>query len=174
MSIAATTNESTLLALMAGDGKSDLYGQMKIYNASSVLVATVNLANVSGGLYHGTWTPTIEGDYSAVGQFYTDSGYTIDAGYYVQGENITVTDIKTNILRIMGLVHENSVVDQQTYDSDGNLVQARVRKYNNAANASAAYTASPAAYNTGLLFTWQVNAIYTSGALSNYSIIRVL
>ena len=65
------------------------------------------------------------------------------------------------------------MVDLQAYDCDDNLLQARIRSYDSPANATAAASVSPSAYLTGLRFTWQVDATYSGGNLSKYSIIRL-
>lgn len=173
MSIQATVNEPTLLAMLATDGRTDLYAQMRIYSSANVLVTTINLTHVAEGAYQALWTPTTEGDYSTVGQFFFDPSHLVDAGYEKQGENINVNTLKTNIARLLGLAHENTVVDQQTYNGDGLLLTARIRTYDSAVNASAAFSISPATYNTGLKYVYQVQATYSSGDLASYTILRV-
>jgi hypothetical protein len=169
----ATVNEAVVLSMLASDGRTDLFGQARVYNSVGGLVSTVSLAHVAEGVYQVSYTPTIEGYFSVVYQLYFDAGHTVDAGYEHQGETLDVSAFRTNILRILGLVHENAVVDQQAYDVDGNLIQARIRAYDSAANANAASAISPTAYLTGLRFTWQVDATFTSGALSKYVITRL-
>ena len=169
----ATVNEAVTLSMLASDGRTDLYGQARVYNSSNILVSTLSLAHVAEGVYSVQYTPTTEGYYNVVYQLYFDPGHTVDAGYEHQGEIVDVNSFRTNILKVLGLVHENTVVDQQTYDVDGNLQTARIRAYNNATNAGNAAAASPSSYNTGLLFTWNVSAEYSLGLLSKYSIVRV-
>lgn len=169
----ATVNEAVTLSMLAADGRTDLYGQARVYNSVGGLVATVNLSHAAEGLYQSNYTPTTEGYFQIVFQLYFDAGRTVDAGYEHQGETLDVNSFRTNILRILGLLHENAVVDQQSYDGDGNLTQARIRSYNSATNAANASAVSPASYNTGLLFTWQVDATYSSGSLVKYVITRV-
>lgn len=169
----ATVNESVILSMLASDGRTDLFGQARVYDGSGGLVVTITLPHVAEGVYQVLYTPTIEGYYSLVYQLYFDSGHTIDAGYEHQGETLDVNSFRTNILRILGLVHENAVVDQQAYDIDGNLLQARIRAYDSATNATNAASVSPSPYTTGLQFTWQVEATFTGGALSKYVITRL-
>jgi hypothetical protein len=163
--IAATLNEAVPLQILAGDGRADLHGEVRLYNPAGALVATVPLTHLQEGLYGATWTPGSEGFFSAVYQFYMDPSLTIDAGYSKGGELIEVSQTKTNILRLLGLVHENSVVDQQQYDPDGNLIQARIRCYRDRASAEAAGS-------SGLQFLYEVFASYTNGLLDSYRIVR--
>lgn len=170
----ATTNRPVNIEILASDGNTALFGQARIYNSAGALVTTLSLVHIAEGLYSVTWTPTTEDIYSAITQLYTDAGHTIDAGYEKGGEQVDVNSERTNILRLLGLVQENSVIDLQTYDSDQNLLSARLRCYDGSANASAAAAISPAVYNTGKLFEYSVTAAYGGGLLSKYFITRVL
>lgn len=173
MAIWGTVNEPSVLSFLAADGRTDLYAQIRIYNGAGSLVATLNPVHVAEGLYQVSYTPTSEGDFQVVAQFYFDIPRTVDAGYDKQGETLTVNSVKTNVSRLLGLAHENTVVDQQTYNGDGLLTSARLRVYDSAANASAAFSISPATYNTGLKFVYQVQATYSTGDLASYMITRV-
>ena len=169
----ATVNEAVTLSMLAADGRTDLYGQVRVYDSLGSLTATVNLSHVNEGLYQVNYTPAAEGYYQLVYQLYFDAGRTVDAGYDHQGETLDVNSFRTNILRVLGLQHENTVVDMQAYNGDGNLTQARIRAYNSAANANAAAAVSPATYNTGLLFTWQVDSTWVGEDCTKYVITRV-
>lgn len=163
--IQASLNETVPLRILAADGRTDLYAQIRVYNAIGTLVQSLSAPHLAEGVYATTWTPNIEGYYSLVGQFYFDSMFTADAGYEKTGDLVDVSTIKSNILRILGLQHENTVVDQQVYDVDQNLISARVRCYDSKANALSAGA-------TGLRFTYTVTAEYSGGLLSNYTMVR--
>lgn len=163
--ISATLNEPAPLQVLAADGRQDLYARAKIYDTAGTWIASVPLPHLQDGLYGATWIPVIEGFFTAVYQLFFDADYLADAGYSRQGETIEVTETKTNILRLLGLVHENSIVDQQMWDSQGNLTSARVRSYDTKANAIAAGI-------TGLRFIYSVNAQYSGGLLNKYEILR--
>lgn len=76
-----------------------------------------------------------------------------------------------NVGRLMGLLHENSMVDNQTYDSNGQLLTARLRVFDSAANLPAAPGGNE---TTGLLFEYNVTAGYAGlGVLNEYKIARV-
>lgn len=170
----ASPNKPALLSMVAADGRTDLYGKVAVYNVSGGLVTQLNLDHTVAGIYSGTWTPSDEGYYQARYEFFADVFRTVSANYEIQAEMIDVTGIKENVLRVMGLLHENSVVDQQLYDGDQNLTSARIRCYDNAVNASAASAVSPAPYLTGLQFQYQVSASYAGGLLTKYNINRVM
>jgi hypothetical protein len=170
----ATVNEVFLLDLLMSDGRSDVFPQVRIYDSSGGLVSTVNLTHQVEGLYQAPYTPTSEGFFSLVYEIYSDSGHTTSLGFGKDGDTLDVSSYRTNILRLLGLVHENAVVDLTAYDSDKNLTSARIRVYNNATNAAAALAISPAVYNTGLLFTYSVSASYMNGLMQTYNILRVL
>jgi hypothetical protein len=170
----ATVNEAIALSVLAADGRTDLYGQVRVYNPAGSLVSTLDMTHVTEGLYSVSYTPSTEGVFSLVYELYFDAGRTVSAGYGKEGEALDVNSFRTNILRILGLVHQNSVVDSQIYDSDQNLTYARIRCYDSTANASAAAAIAPAPYNTGKIFEYEVNAAYSGGVLSKYHIAKIL
>jgi len=164
-------NSPTTLSLLLSDGRTDLYGQARVYS-SGVLSATVNLNHAAEGLYVASYTPATEGVYTVVYEAYADVGRTVPTGYGKGSEGLDVGSYRTNILRLLGLAHENSVIDSQVWDTDSNLTSARIRCYDSAANAAAANAIAPAAYNTGLRFSYSVSASYSGGLLSKYAITR--
>lgn len=164
--ISATLNQPVTLDILAADGNITLFGQIRIYNFLNSLIASLSTVQVgSEGLYRASWTPNIEGYYTYVGQLYTDSLFVTPAEYDKAGDLIDVNSIKTNILRTLGLLHENTVIDQQVYDGASNLTSARVRCYDSKTNAQAAGV-------TGLQFIYSMSATYTGNLLTNYSLVR--
>jgi hypothetical protein len=163
--IQATLNQAVPLQVLAADGRTDLYAQIRVYTAGGLPLATLNCTHVAEGLYSVSWTPSVEGFYTMVAQLYFDAGHTIDAGYERQGDQIDVNSVRTNILRLLGLQHDNAVIDSQIYDVNGNLTSCRVRIYDTKPNALAATL-------TGLQFQYSVTASYSGGQLSNYTMVR--
>jgi hypothetical protein len=161
----ATLNEAVPLQVLAADGKVDLYAKATLYS-DGALLSTVDLSHIDGGLYGASYTPSEEGYLSVVYRFFYDAGMTIPADYDLESEAIEVSSDKTNILRILGLLHHNATVDQQDYDDAGNLKFARVRSYKTPDDRLLGGL-------TGLLFTWLVKASYTGGRVSNFSIEEV-
>lgn len=78
--------------------------------------------------------------------------------------------LNINMGRTSGLLHENSMVDNQTYDTDGNLLTARLRVFDSAGNLPATPGGSE---TTGLLYEYTVTAGYVGGFLNEYKIERV-
>jgi hypothetical protein len=150
----ATLNEAIPLQLVADNGRIDLYARATIYK-NNLLVTTLDLAHVAQGFYSASYIPTSEGYYSIIYKFYEDNAYSVEAPFSLEGELLEVNSDKINLLRILGLLHENSVVDQTVYDANGNLLTARVRAYDSKANALVAGV-------TGLRFTWSVTAQYNA------------
>jgi hypothetical protein len=159
---------------MSADGRTDLFARAQILTDTGSLVTTLTLPHQSLGVYGLNYTPTVEGYFTIVYQLYFDALFTIPAGYENAAETLDVSSFRTNILRTLGLAHQNSVVDLQTYDVDSNLTSARIRCYDTQANATAANAISPGAYNTGLLFQYAVNASYGGAMLLKYTITKVL
>jgi hypothetical protein len=162
----ATVNEPVPLCVVLADGVTTLFARAFVYNGSSLLT-TVDLPHITNGMYQAEYTPTEEEYLTVLYKVYTDSGYTTLGLYGTEVETIEVNSLKTNVLRILGLLHQNSVIDQEVYNVDGNMVSSRIRSYDSAANATAAGS-------TGLLFTWQVSVTYTIGSkISNFTILSV-
>jgi hypothetical protein len=154
----ATLNEPYPIRLLASDGRADLYGQARIYDISGTMISTVSLTHINEGMYGGNWSPSLEGHYSIIAEFYLDSGHSQEAGYERSAENIEINTIKPSIARILGLQHENARIDAQTYDGMRNLLTARVRTYDSPTNADAGTS-------TGLVATYQMTADYNSEGL---------
>ncbi len=163
--VRATLNEAVPLQVLASDGKTDLYAQATLY-LDDVVVETIELPHLDAGLYSASYTPATEGYFSVVYRFFYDAGMTVVADYDFESELIEVSSDKTNILRLLGLVHHNSIFDQQVYDGAGNLIGGRVRAYDTPAHSLLGGV-------TGLLFTWQITGVYTGGRLSDWRIREV-
>lgn len=108
--------------------------------------------------------------------------YEIDGGSglsssirYVQGtlspNEYAYVETNDLLLRALGLLHENSVMDQTTYSSS-RLTAARVRIYDSQAHASAASAASPSTYDTGKLAEYAIAATYSGTDLQKYTVTK--
>lgn len=162
----ATLNEPTPLQIAATDGNTALFARAHVYSADGVLTATVSLPHLAEGLYGATWTPAIEGYFTSICTFYTDAGFTTPAAYDKAADVIEVNSNKTNLLRLLGLMKENAVLDQEVYDTAGHVTQARLRCYDSAVNATNATS-------FGLVFSYQYNATYDAdGKLLNFTTLR--
>ncbi len=160
----ANLNEDFPLRMIASDGRTTLFGRMNIYNSDNLLLHSLAANHVAEGVYGVNWTPNIEGVYTVVGRFFLDALFTIDASYERVIEQIEVSSLKAWIARTLGLLHENVVIDNQGYDSNGNLTLARIRTYTNKADALAA---GP----SGILRTYEVTASYTGNLLNFYRMV---
>ena len=161
MLLRATLNEPVPLQALANDGNTGLFVRVTVLDPALALAATLYPLHIMKGLYSVNWTPTSEGYYSAIYEFFMDPGYSVVAYDYPQsGETVEVNSDKTNILRLLGLNHENSVFDNQVYDAGRRLLSGRLRAYNSKANALLAGT-------TGLLFEWTINATYDVQSRAN-------
>lgn len=80
------------------------------------------------------------------------------------GAAANVTALGTQLTRALGLMHENSVLDQTIYDSSNNLISGRLRIYNSKANASGATS-------TGLIATYTISATYVGENVQTYTVV---
>ena len=162
----ATLNEPVPLRILAADGRTDLYGQIRIYSAGGIQVAALSAGHVAEGLYSSNWTPAIEGHYTMVGELYLDALHTASAGYEKVADALEVNSVKTSILRLLGLHHENTFIDQQSYDAEGNLLGARVRLYDSKPSALGGGS-------SGVVATYSVIATYdVNSRLNAYRMVR--
>lgn len=159
----ATLNEAVPIQVLASDGRVDLYAKAYLYDVAGSLLASLDLPHLATGLYGSTYIWNTEGYFTVVYRLFYDSGFSSPADYDYESELVEVSSDKTNIFRLLGLLHHKAVLDQQTYDNAGNLTSARLRAYDTQSNADSAGL-------IGLLFTWQVVASYTSGVLSDFRI----
>ena len=161
----ATLGEAVPIQVQVSTGQSDLFGRAKVYDINGTLVATLSLPHIVDGLYGTTHTFNGSGHYTIVYQLFKDAGFSTPSTFDIEAEAIEANSDKTNILRILGLTHDNVRIDEQTYDTENNLLTSRIRHYDSAANQAAGGV-------TGLLNTWQVVATYTAGLLSDYRVTR--
>lgn len=72
----------------------------------------------------GYWAVEVEINFS--GDFYLSEASV--------GLSADLTGVKADLSRILGLLHYNAMVDNQTYDSDDQLLTARLRVFNSPSN----------------------------------------
>jgi hypothetical protein len=87
MLLRATLNEPVPLQALANDGKTDLYVRVTVLTPALTVEATLYPMHVMKGLYSVNWTPTSEGYYSAIYEFFTEPTYTDVAFEYPQSGN---------------------------------------------------------------------------------------
>lgn len=165
MSITAPINNPVQIRMQAWDGATGLFPVVKVYDDGGSLAAALTPTHIAGGLYGASWTPVVEGLFTAQGQFFSDSGHTTDAGYSRTVEDIDVSTLKANVARLLGLNQENIVIDSQSYDGLLNLLSSRIRVYDTKAHALAAGV-------TGLLGSYTQTASYSGTNLVGYTVVR--
>lgn len=79
--------------------------------------------------------------------------------------NSSTGSLGTLLIRALGLMHENSVLDQTIYDGANNLTSGRLRIYNTKANTLGAGA-------TGLLETYTISASYVGDNVQTYTVVR--
>ena len=88
------------------------------------------------------------------------------------GSEHSLYNIGESFLRVLGLLHENSMLDNQQYDSNDQLTFARLRVFDSPANIP---TTPGGSETTGLTQSYEVNAEYDGPNLArNFTMKRVL
>lgn len=115
---------------------------------------------LAGGVYY--FDPAV-GDPEVV--FQIDGGATVPSDQRYISSSIVPRESDV-LSRMVGLLHENSVMDNTSFSS-GKLTSARVRLYDSAVNANAAGS-------TGLLYTYNITATYVTpgGNLNTYIVTK--
>lgn len=165
MNLQAIPGAAVVLRHKLHDSNADVFPQAVVVDAIGTIVATVDLDPVAavGGLYHGDLTaPATDGDYDVVTRVYTDAGHTLLSALYEDGLDLLRVD--DDLRRLLGLAGEHKIVDQQVFDANDQLTQARVRLFDSAANLPV----NPGgAETTGLVATYQVTATYAAVGREN-------
>lgn len=69
--------------------------------------------------------------------------------------------ISTVLTRALGLSQENFYMDNNVYDTSGNLISGRIRIYSDSISVGS---------NSNILSTYEIAASYTNGQMDNYSV----
>lgn len=160
----ATIDEPVPLQVQVADGRTDLFARVRIYDISGTEIggSPISLPHIADGLHGATATFNTEGYFTAQYQIFEDAGFAAPASYDFEVEVIEANSDKTNLLRLLGLTNENSVLEPTAYDAEGCMTDAKIRAYNSGANAALDDGA------TGLLFSWTIKVTYTGGQLTKY------
>jgi hypothetical protein len=137
---------------------------------TGVAATPPDIRELGGGLY--AFTPPDVGDVQYVGIIDNCNG-DANPRYTTWASEVLMSDMQ----RVLGMLHQNSVVDDTIYDANNNLLQARMRLYNNKTNADAASAASqqdpPAEYDTGKVGTYSISCSYIGTNLATYEVAKV-
>lgn len=96
--------------------------------------ATADIYEIGGGCYGKDIT--FDDDWKGSIKWDTGGGSPV---YAVEEYIATdVSDIATDIKRVLGLLHENVYIDNTSYDAYNNLISGRVRIYSDAASVGTA------------------------------------
>lgn len=163
--IRATLGEEVPIQVQVSTGQINLFARAKVYDINGTLVNTMPLPHIVEGLYGDTYTFSSVSHYTIVYQLFTDAGFNNASDFDIQAEIIEVNSDKTNLVKLLGLTYDNSVLDSHVYDGDGLLLSVRVRNYDSKANALLGGAA-------GLVNTWNISATYVGGRLNTYKVLR--
>lgn len=98
-------------------------------------------------------------DANSVKDVYTRIG--TPAGASVSAD---IASLQTELLRALGLMHENAVLDNTTFNGGNKLTAGRLRIYNSKTNALAAG-------GTGLVATYTISATYVGSNVQTYTVV---
>lgn len=151
--IETVVGQPLLLQLSLTDGVTDRYPRARVYNELDAVIATVDLHHVDGGLYHGSWTPSVIGRRSIRYTIYSDVGHTaVDLTYERVVEHCRVTqyDPDLSFQKLFGYSGENVRDDVLTYDANNRPLTFRRRIF---ASKAAALASTPGGTGEGEIAT---------------------
>ncbi len=135
---------------------------------------------ISNGLYYFDWVWTTFADPNVL--FQIDGGGTIPSvEERYPSDVLSIQDlyldqaislVEVELLRGLGMLHENSVLDLTSFDVNNNLTAGRLRIYDSKAHADAALAASPGVYDTGKIGQYSITAAYVGVNLQTYEVAR--
>lgn len=153
------------LQLIKSDGKSVETGAsvfFRILDSSAtieVIPVRVALYNESTQSYINELDPSIDWPDQIVGTYLVvwSVANTDDEFNSVYTENLQVNIDNTDIQKILGLVHQNMVIDQPEYDTWHNLISARVQLFRDSAKTQllATYRITADTIGPGRFSTWE-------------------
>lgn len=165
MAIPATVGAPVPVVLILEDGNESRYPQAEVYEpGGTVPVATIDLPHKVKGRYEGAFTPPAAEIYTLHFFIYADAGHSIEDITYTRSVDQVVAtdsgidDLASNLLRVLGLVHQNVFIDNTIHDAYGSLVAARVRIFDSQANVEAATDGG--SETTGLIATYEIDASF--------------
>ena len=89
-----------------------------------------------------------------------------------EGDKDSLHFLRTDVGRILGLLHENSIIDKQQYDSYKQLTYARIRVFDSPGNVPATPGGDEL---TGLLYEYETEAEYSAlNVVTQFVLKRVL
>jgi len=168
--IPVTLGETARLALVLENGDAAQFPQAKVYQPTVASpIATLNLSHTAEGLYESSYVPLAVGVLNIVYTVFSDAPRTVlntnfskelDQILTQAASNIPslINDLIDKIIRLLGLTHENAVIDNTTYDDCCQMTASRLRIFDSAANASAATDGG--SETVGLIATYLVTAEY--------------
>jgi len=141
--------------------KTGLTLTFQIFNlvANDISISAPTISELSNGFYKFSYdvAPANDDIYYVV----SDGGLNILTGVLALSDSYSLTD-KTD--RLLGLTQENQALDNTTFDSNGNLLTARLRTYSVAGSVGTI---------NDVLATYSVNSTYVGTQLTTYQVARV-
>lgn len=131
-----------------------------------VVVAQPTIREVGSGVYAFSKTVPFGKHYVGI----LDFGLQADPRFYTWNMRYEDSlDTVSMLHRCLGLLHENSVFDEATFDGlSGRLQAGRLRLYSTKEDATIAKNTSPAEHLTNMIAQYSVQASYNGANLRTY------
>jgi len=152
------SSDVAVTGLVAGDFT------IRLYNPSGTEVSgsiTVSITELGNGDYRASYTPNANGLWFLM---------IIHATHFPEGKgnnhqvfDADISTVHTNVVRALGLAQENFRIYDQTYDSGGNMTDAKVKIYP---------TATDADNDTNAIATYTIEATFSGVECTEYKVTK--
>lgn len=166
------------LEIDAGPSSSIQYVKMLL--SPQDILLDLPVSGVSGEVWSDSSSPASGTKGYQVNQIPPDVGLTLGdlAGAGFVSATHSLSAANALLVRSLGMLHENSVMDVAAFDVNNNLTYARLRLYNSKANADAATVLAaaspgvPTTYDTGKIAHYTIKATYLGTNLTTYEVVK--
>jgi len=130
-------------------------GDFRAVAATPNIPLTESLTTPSVYYFNDSRTIWDNGEYQIFGYTSLNVLFSVGNLYIYDDTEVSDSVIQDDIKRVLGMLHENVSIDNTVYDTDNNLISARVRIYS---------TPSDVGTDTNVIGTYTVTAITGVGA----------
>jgi hypothetical protein len=132
--------------------------QIRDLNDSLILSGVMSESSNNSGHYYDSTSVSSAGIYVIV---YIPPGYPIVTESIICSAGADLSEIQSDLKRLLGLSHENVYYDQPSYDANNNLISLRMRTYSVAGSVGtgndvlATYLVTSTGDGAGKFTVWQ-------------------
>ena len=158
-------NYDLVTGLVDGDFTKKLYSPDGTEKSTTIPVSISELGN---GNYRISFTPDVKGNWYLVAYHSTFFPWGKAGNIEVRDNDIdnlsnNINAIAVDLTRALGLMQENFYIDNTTHDEYGNMINGRIRIYNNPSSVGS---------SSNVIATYHVTASFTERNMDFYKVVK--